>query len=393
MGPCCRWLLAVWCIQVCSSGTARVSAFSTAYVNVSFVPPERNQTLWWREEIGLYGIESPTYPVTGTVYLADPIHACANDTRFGRPDGSATWIALVQRGNGCTFTYKINAAARSGASAAVIFNDDGTDNRVIQMSHPGTSIVAVMIGNTRGMALVELLQKDVSISMTIEVGVQHGLWMSHYSLLFISISFFIITTATVCYFIFYFAQRLNNIRRRNHKQKEMKAKAKKAIGQLKVRTLSQGDQETGPDADSCAVCIESYKPGDVLCVLTCNHFFHKACVEPWLMEHRTCPMCKCDILKAFGVETDVEEQHMPTVSSDLHSFPSSTEYLDTHSESVSNISPNSESHSDTASSGYESLHATEHLGPAEHTCEGLEAVCVEMQPHYDNPAFENETCS
>lgn len=138
MGPCCRWLLAVWCVQVCSSGTARVSAFSTAYINVSFVPPERNQTLWRREEIGLYGIESPTYPVTGTVYLADPIHACANDTRFGRPEGSATWIALVQRGNGCTFTYKINAAARSGASAAVIFNDDGTDNRVIQMSHPGT---------------------------------------------------------------------------------------------------------------------------------------------------------------------------------------------------------------------------------------------------------------
>ncbi|KTG02089.1 hypothetical protein cypCar_00039819, partial [Cyprinus carpio] len=61
-------------------------------------------------------------------------------------------------------------------------------------------------------------------------------------------------------------------------------------------------QETGPDADACAVCIELYKPGDVLTVLTCNHFFHKSCIEPWLLEHRTCPMCKCDILKALGVE-------------------------------------------------------------------------------------------
>ncbi|XP_053474448.1 E3 ubiquitin-protein ligase RNF128a [Ictalurus furcatus] len=395
MGLCCRWLFAVWCLQVCSSGAAQVSAFSTAYINVSFVSPETNQTTWWREEMGLYGIESPTYTVTGTVYLADPIHACANDTRFERPVSSAPWIALVERGNGCIFTSKINAAARSGASAAVIFNDYGSDNRVMRMSHPGTSIVAVMIGNAHGTKLVKLLQCDVSISMTIEVGLQRGLWMSHYSILFISISFFMITTATVCYFIFYFAQRLNNIRRQNHKQKQMKAKAKKAVGQLKVHTLKQGDKETGPDADSCAVCIESYKPGDVLSVLTCNHFFHKACVEPWLMEHRTCPMCKCDILKALGVETDVEEQHMSTVTSDLHSFPSSTEYFHTHSDSVSSIHPNSEAHthSDAAFSGYESLHATEQLGPADHTHEGLEAVCLEVPPHYDNPAFESETRS
>ncbi|XP_053534933.1 E3 ubiquitin-protein ligase UBR2 isoform X3 [Ictalurus punctatus] len=24
-----------------------------------------------------------------------------------------------------------------------------------------------------------------------------------------------------------------------------------------------------------------------------SHFFHKACVEPWLMDHRTCPMYVC----------------------------------------------------------------------------------------------------
>ncbi|KAF7689051.1 E3 ubiquitin-protein ligase RNF128 precursor [Silurus meridionalis] len=333
MGLCCRWLLAVWCVQVCSSGAAQVSGFSTAYINVSFVSPDYNRTIWRREEMGLYGIESPTYPVTGPVYLADPIHACANDTKFDRPAGSAPWIALVQRGNGCTFTYKINAVARNGASAAVIFNDYGTDNLVIQMSHPGTSIVALMIGNTRGMNLVKLLQNGVSISMTIEVGLQRGLWMSHYSVLFISISFFIITTATVCYFIFYFAQRLNNIRQRNQKQKQMKAKAKKAIGQLKIRTLQQGDQ------------------------------------------------------------TDVEEQHMSTVASDLHSFPSSTEFLHTHTNSNTHLNSESYTHSDAASSGHESVHAVEQLGPAEHTHYGFEAVCVEMQPHYDNPAFENETRS
>lgn len=31
-----------------------------------------------------------------------------------------------------------------------------------------------------------------------------------------------------------------------------------------------------------------------------RHEFHKVCLDPWLLEHRTCPMCKLDILKHYG---------------------------------------------------------------------------------------------
>lgn len=33
----------------------------------------------------------------------------------------------------------------------------------------------------------------------------------------------------------------------------------------------------------------------------CRHVFHKVCVDPWLNEHCTCPMCKLNILKALGI--------------------------------------------------------------------------------------------
>ncbi|XP_051530695.1 E3 ubiquitin-protein ligase RNF128a [Myxocyprinus asiaticus] len=374
------WLLVASVLQVSS---VRATYLCTAYLNISYVNPETNQTIWRQEEIGLYGQDSPKTSVAGNVYLAEPIYGCEWDTVYRRPNGSRGWIALIQRGNGCTFSDKINVAAMNGAAAAIIFNDDGSENRVIQMSHPGTSIVAVMIGHIRGMELFGLLKQGVPVAIVIEVGKQHGPWMSHYSVFFVSISFFIVTAATVGYFIFYSARRLNGLRQQNRKQKKLKAEAKKAIGQLQVRILRQGDQETGPDADTCAVCIELYKPGDVLSILTCNHFFHKSCIEPWLLEHRTCPMCKCDILKALGVEMDVEEQ--PQIS--VHDFRSFSTSEDFHSESASHTN------SETASSGYASMHGQEQLGLAEDTRNGLREEQLDVPPQYDNFAFENDVHS
>ncbi|XP_051967035.1 E3 ubiquitin-protein ligase RNF128a [Xyrauchen texanus] len=371
------WLLMASALQVSS---VRATYLCTAYLNISYVISETNQTIWHQEESGLYGQDSPKISVAGNVYLAEPIYGCELDTVYRRPNGSRGWIALIQRGNGCTFSNKINVAARKGAAAAIIFNDDVSENRVIQMSHPGTSIVAVMIGHIRGMELFGLLKQGMPVALAIEVGKQHGPWMSHYSVFFVSIAFFIVTAATVGYFIFYSARRLNGLRQQTRKQKKLKAEAKKAIGQLQVRTLRQGDQETGPDADTCAVCIELYKPGDVLSILTCNHFFHKSCIEPWLLEHRTCPMCKCDILKALGVEMDVEEQ--PQIS--VHDFRSFSTSEDFHSETASHT------HSETASSGYASMHGHEQLGPAEDTRNGLQEEQLDVPHQYDNFAFEND---
>lgn len=37
------------------------------------------------------------------------------------------------------------------------------------------------------------------------------------------------------------------------------------------------------------------------CFVFSSHEFHKHCVDPWLIEHRTCPMCKTNILKELGM--------------------------------------------------------------------------------------------
>ena len=38
---------------------------------------------------------------------------------------------------------------------------------------------------------------------------------------------------------------------------------------------------------------------------TSRHIFHKSCVDPWLLDQRSCPMCKLDILREYGMQVHV----------------------------------------------------------------------------------------
>ncbi|XP_077001035.1 E3 ubiquitin-protein ligase RNF128 isoform X4 [Tamandua tetradactyla] len=359
-----------------------------AYVTVTYYNETSNYTTTEKCECGVYGLASPVVNAMGMVGIPknSNYQACDYNTEF--TNTKKPWIALIERGN-CTFSEKIQAAGRRNADAVVIYNVPETGNQTIQMANFGAGdIVAIMIGNLKGTKILQSIQRGIQVTMVIEVGKKHGPWVNHYSIFFVSVSFFIITAATVGYFIFYSARRLRNARAQSRKQRQLKADAKKAIGRLQLRTLKQGDKEIGPDGDSCAVCIELYKPNDLVRILTCNHIFHKTCVDPWLLEHRTCPMCKCDILKALGIEVDVEDRSVSLQA------PVSIE--------ISNsASPHEEdNHSETASSGYASVQgaddppleeqvhsASENLQLVNHEAS---SVAVDVVPHVDNPTFEED---
>ncbi|NXX61900.1 RN128 ligase, partial [Scopus umbretta] len=335
---------------------------------------------------GWYGLKSPPLRAQGLVGIPKSanLQACDADTQFTIT--KPPWIALIEGGN-CSFAEKIKVAARRGATAAMIYNASDNGNDTAQMLHLGSgNIVAIMIGHLKGMEILRQIESGMNVTMVIEVGKKHGPWINQHSIFFISLSFFIVTAATMGYFIFYSARRLRIARAQSRNQRQLKARAKKAIEQLQLRTLKQGDKETGPDGDSCVVCIELYKPNEVVRILTCNHLFHKNCIDPWLLEHRTCPMCKCDILKVLGVEADVEEgaeSVQATVSS-----------------ATSNVSTVNEedNHSETASSGYASVQGADESILEEHAPSENDDMhlvnneshpsSVNVLPHADNPSFE-----
>ncbi len=49
---------------------------------------------------------------------------------------------------------------------------------------------------------------------------------------------------------------------------------------------------------SCSICMEDLAEGDRCRALRgCDHLFHATCVEPWLLAHGTCPMCRATVVQ------------------------------------------------------------------------------------------------
>uniref|UniRef100_A0A674PFU7 Ring finger protein 130 n=1 Tax=Takifugu rubripes TaxID=31033 RepID=A0A674PFU7_TAKRU len=225
---------------------------------------------------------------------------CDPGTRFLVPPRTVQWVALLQRGN-CTFKEKILKAASFNATAVLIYNN--STEETVMMGHEGTGdTVAVMIPEAYGKDILAHLDRNLTVLVSVVFKTTKN---NRGSLVFVSISFIVLMIISSAWLIFYFIQKIRYSSSHDRSQRHLGDAAKKAIGKLTTRTVKKGDKETDPDFNHCAVCIEAYQLNDVVRILPCKHVFHKMCVDPWLNEHCTCPICKLNILKALGIMTSL----------------------------------------------------------------------------------------
>lgn len=65
----------------------------------------------------------------------------------------------------------------------------------------------------------------------------------------------------------------------------------------------------------CQICLDAFEVGDRICWShnpDCRHVFHIECLEPWLLKHEECPMCRERYIlprKTLVNNDDVESQH------------------------------------------------------------------------------------
>nr|DBA16098.1 TPA: hypothetical protein GDO54_003528 [Pyxicephalus adspersus] len=65
-----------------------------------------------------------------------------------------------------------------------------------------------------------------------------------------------------------------------------------------------------------------YEEGDQTEQLSCSHLFHQACINTWLRQSRTCPLCRTSVPEIIeGQGDDVYMQLSPGVTIWIAAFP------------------------------------------------------------------------
>ncbi|KAH6827959.1 RING/U-box superfamily protein [Perilla frutescens var. hirtella] len=54
----------------------------------------------------------------------------------------------------------------------------------------------------------------------------------------------------------------------------------------------QAESKASDDDLTCSVCLEQVTAGELIRSLPCLHQFHVNCIDPWLRQQGTCPVCK-----------------------------------------------------------------------------------------------------
>ena len=252
-------------------------------------------------------------------------------------------ITAAQR---CTFTEKVLAAQRAGASAVVVFDyatgdgdDDDNGDKLIQMGaakddeafadlddsySKGKSISeaqnimipAVFISRRSGEQLAEILATRRHAAGQVPVLV-HARASNETELTIIALmsafglTLAICTSMVVCAGIFMHLRGWpeNNFDGFGVNGRDVGAGWRGRLTTAQVRSLpsvtipasAMSAAETGAldspgesfVGSSCSICLADYLRGDSLKVLQCGHAFHESCVVEWLTRRRgDCPNCR-----------------------------------------------------------------------------------------------------
>ena len=46
----------------------------------------------------------------------------------------------------------------------------------------------------------------------------------------------------------------------------------------------------------CIICLEDFKQNENIRILQCMHYFHKKCIDNWLIKSINCPECQYNII-------------------------------------------------------------------------------------------------
>ncbi|KAM4797403.1 E3 ubiquitin-protein ligase RNF43 [Rhinophrynus dorsalis] len=231
---------------------------------------------------------------------------------------------------------KARLAGERGARAILfdISNDRGAQYQLQQPA--GINQPVVLIWGTDAEKLMDVVNKNKEAHVKIEVQEQPK-WLHH------DIWILLTVIGTVSVFVLYSVIRLRC--KQNPAQDSVQQQTLLAISRLGTRRYQSrvskerrtrsgrgGQLETASTSSSvpvCAVCLEEFTDGQELRILPCCHEYHLNCVDPWLRQNHTCPLCMYDILES-GTPSSRPSALRPSTQAQLWGRYPGTAHLHRH---------------------------------------------------------------
>uniref|UniRef100_A0A8D9FB36 E3 ubiquitin-protein ligase RNF13 n=1 Tax=Cacopsylla melanoneura TaxID=428564 RepID=A0A8D9FB36_9HEMI len=242
-----------------------------------------------------YGPGLPLTGLTGILAGARPRDGCSK--MEPAPIDNNIFV-VISRGN-CSYEAKVRHAQDANYSAVIVYNVQS--NELVPMYYEnstGIRIPAVFVSELAGLTL--LAQADMpDIFVTIdEAFVINTDVLFGFTVFVFSVFVFMLGSMCVRY--------IRNRRRRR----------RRLLPPSILKSLPRQKYNKDVNYDTCVICQDNFKLGDMLRILPCSHAYHVKCIDVWLTEYkRVCPVCKRRILGpgedrvSFDSDSDSEDQH------------------------------------------------------------------------------------